>query len=84
MFDFATREMRLLPWTRFRLINDFRCSLILEMASGVKIFVQQNGKTLGPYSEAEVVDLYDQGLVKDLDLAMVDGVTGWHPLESYL
>lgn len=54
------------------------------MATAVSIYIKRDEKILGPFSEEQTVKRYDRGEFTDGDLAMIDGVTGWHPLASYI
>jgi len=50
----------------------------------MQIHISKNGKQSGPYSESQVRDMLDSGLLSRSDLAWHEGITDWMPLQSVL
>src|SRR3954469_18806258 len=56
----------------------------MAIASEVSIYIKRDGLIMGPFSEEQTVKRYHRGEFRDSDLAMIDGMTGWHPLATYI
>jgi hypothetical protein len=56
----------------------------MAIASEVSIYVKRDDLIMGPFSEEQTVKRYHRGEFRDSDLAMIDGMTGWHPLATYI
>lgn len=56
----------------------------MPIASEVSIYIKRDDLIMGPFSEAQTVQRYHRGEFRDTDLAMIDGMTGWHPLATYI
>lgn len=50
----------------------------------MQIFLLKDSKTLGPFSEGEVLEMIEQGLASESDLAHVDGLTDWIELRNLI
>jgi len=50
----------------------------------MQIHISKNGKQSGPYSESQVRDMLDSGMLSRSDLAWHEGITDWMPLQSVL
>ena len=56
----------------------------MPIASEVSIYIKRDDLIMGPFSESQTVKRYHRGEFRDTDLAMIDGMTGWHPLATYI
>jgi hypothetical protein len=56
----------------------------MPIASEVSIYIKRADLIMGPFSESQTVQRYHRGEFRDSDLAMIDGMTGWHPLATYI
>src|SRR3954453_10091250 len=56
----------------------------MPIASEVSIYIKRADLIMGPFSESQTVKRYHRGEFRDTDLAMIDGMTGWHPLATYI
>jgi hypothetical protein len=54
------------------------------MASEIAIYIKRGELILGPFTDQQTVNKYHRGELHDSDMAMIDGVTGWHPLATYI
>src|SRR3954466_9605499 len=56
----------------------------MPIATEVSIYIKRDDLIMGPFSEEQTVKRYHRGEFRDTDLAMIDGMTGWHPLATYI
>jgi hypothetical protein len=56
----------------------------MPIATEVSIYIKRDDLIMGPFSEKQTVARYHRGEFRDTDLAMIDGMTGWHPLATYI
>ena len=50
---------------------------------GLSLFIARNNKTLGPFPEEQVRDLYAKGKIQSQDLLWAEGFDSWKPASEY-